>query len=228
MILAIGDSFTYGSELPDRPMNYSVTTHLPPSKFAWPSLLAKKLNTQVDNLSLPGASNSRTFRLATTTLVKNKYDILLCGWSELSRLDIKYQDRDFPVTVNSGKWFQKELPWIDDYYRLSYNENHAAETWLAQLITLQDFFKYNNQRYLFCSMQGLGILPGFLGVETITKFTEFASRIDQKYYIDWPNGGMVDWMADCPKGPGGHPLELGHERIADKIYEHIRSLGWLS
>jgi len=228
MILTLGDSFTYGSELADRPMNYSVTTHLPPSSFAWPVLLAKKLNTTVDNLALPGASNARTFRLAMSTTVKKKYDIVVCGWTELSRLDIQYQDTDFPVTINSGKWFKNELPWIDDYYRLSYNEKHAAETWLSQLVALQDFFKYNGQRYLFLSMQGYGILPGFLGTDTIENFVELEKRIDRQYYLNWPNGGMVDWMADCPKGPGGHPLELGHERIADKIYEHIRSLGWLS
>lgn len=45
---------------------------------------------------------------------------------------------------------------------------------------------------------------------------------------NWVPGSMVEWMGDCPKGPGGHPLELGHQRIAEHINEHIRNLGWLS
>jgi hypothetical protein len=38
---------------------------------------------------------------------------------------------------------------------------------------------------------------------------------------------MMDWTYNTPKGPGGHFLEEGHAIVADKIYEHIRSLGWI-
>jgi hypothetical protein len=47
-------------------------------------------------------------------------------------------------------------------------------------------------------------------------------------YLGWPTEGLVEWMGDCDKGPGGHPLEQGHIRIALKINEHIRNLGWVS
>ena len=47
-------------------------------------------------------------------------------------------------------------------------------------------------------------------------------------YLGWPNEGLVEWMGDCAKGPGGHPLEQGHIKIALKINEHIRNLGWVS
>jgi hypothetical protein len=33
---------------------------------------------------------------------------------------------------------------------------------------------------------------------------------------------MLEWMGDCPKGPGGHPLELGHARIADAIFTALK------
>ena len=45
---------------------------------------------------------------------------------------------------------------------------------------------------------------------------------------DWIPGSIVEWMGDCPKGPGGHPLELGHQRIAEHVKEYIGNLGWLS
>ena len=53
-------------------------------------------------------------------------------------------------------------------------------------------------------------------------------QIDPTYYIGWPTTTMMEWTHGCSKGPGGHFLEQGHERVADKIYEHIRNLGWIS
>jgi hypothetical protein len=47
-------------------------------------------------------------------------------------------------------------------------------------------------------------------------------------WLGWPRSGFVEWMWDCPKGSGGHPLELGHQRIAEKINEHIKTIGWIS
>jgi len=225
MILTLGDSFTFGLELPDCPSVEDSYEFLP-SKFAWPNQLAKQLGQGVVNLSMPGGSNDRIFRLAMAESVAKKHDIIICAWTSLTRIDIKYNGKDFPVTLNSGKWHSDKLPWINDFYKFSYDEHHFAESWLAKLVALQDYFKYNNQKYLFLNMQQVGILPGFLGVNAVTKFVDFESKIDRNFYIGWPDESMVEWMADCPRGPGGHPLQLGHERIADKIYEHIKNLGW--
>jgi hypothetical protein len=38
---------------------------------------------------------------------------------------------------------------------------------------------------------------------------------------------MMEWTYGSPQGPMGHFLEEGHAIVADKIYEHIRHLGWL-
>ena len=42
--------------------------------------------------------------------------------------------------------------------------------------------------------------------------------------ITSPNyiGRFVEWAYGTPQGPGGHPLELGHRRIADEILRNIR------
>ena len=59
------------------------------------------------------------------------------------------------------------------------------------------------------------------------KLEYFSELVDDNYYIGWKEGrGMVDWQGN-DIGPRGHPLKLGHQRIAERIYEHIRSLGWL-
>ena len=79
---------------------------------------------------------------------------------------------------------------------------------------------------------GLTLKPGdtFEAPEDFNahKAFEIAPVGMREYWFGHENDGMVEWMGDCPKGPGGHPLELGHQRIAKKINEHIRNLGWLS
>lgn len=221
-ILAIGCSFTYGLELPDAPAFAFNVGDLTPSKFSYPALLAKKLTAELTNLSLPGGSNNRIFRLVMDQSLKKKYDLILCGWTGLGRLDVQYRGVDFPITSNS-RWLDQEHPWIKQYFADYYSEEADYQTWIGQLISLQNHFKTQNQQYLFVSMGNTWACP------PAHKFYHMFQQVDRKYFPGFGTGSsMVDWMGDCPKGPGGHPLELGHERIADKIYEHIGNLGWLS
>jgi hypothetical protein len=57
---------------------------------------------------------------------------------------------------------------------------------------------------------------------------QLVNQIDSIYYLGWPNETMMEWTYGCSKGPGDHFLEQGHEVVANKIYEHIRHLGWIS
>jgi hypothetical protein len=38
----------------------------------------------------------------------------------------------------------------------------------------------------------------------------------------------MEWTFGSDQGPKGHFLEQGHEIVANKIYEHIRHLSWIS
>jgi hypothetical protein len=59
-------------------------------------------------------------------------------------------------------------------------------------------------------------------------WNHYENQIDKNYYIDFNNSGMCEWATNTPKGPNGHFLEEGHEIVANRIYEHIRHLGWIS
>lgn len=203
MILTIGDSFTYGEELENR------------TATAWPYLL----NSPVVNLGKGGSSNDRIFRLAVERTANQKYDMVIIGWSFPNRLEVCNKD---PHCVNINN--RRNLPWVDDYYKFSYNEDFAFRSWFSHIIALQSHLKHINQRYIFCNVAGLqGHYTKF------SKDLEFLlGMVDPEYFPGWPLNGMLEWMGDCPKGPGGHPLELGHQRIAERINEHIRHLGWLS
>ena len=53
-------------------------------------------------------------------------------------------------------------------------------------------------------------------------------KVDQTNYLGWPNETMMEWTYRTPQGSRGHFLEDGHKIVSDKIYEHIRHLGWVS
>ena len=204
MILTIGDSFTYGEELTDR------------ARQAWPYLLGAP----VLNLGKPASSNDRIFRIAIEETTKIKFDIVIVGWSFPNRLEVF--DNNNPLCINVNN--KRQLPWVDDYYKYSYNEDFAFRKWFSQVLALQNYFKQIDQRYIFCNVAGLK-----WHYKQYQSELEFLFKnIDTTYYAGWPVDGMLEWQGDCSKGPGGHPLELGHQRIAEQINEHIRHLGWLS
>ena len=216
-ILAVGCSFTFGMELPDCPAS-TYNSDKTPSEFAYPAVLANKLTADLTNLSLPGGSNGRTFRTVLDNSVKEKYDLIICQWTDIGRADLRYEGKDFPVTASS-RWLDNDFPWITEYFKKHYDPEHSYQIWITQAIALQNHFKLLGQRYVFLSMMSMQDKQG-------KKFPHLIEQIDADNYLGWETDeAMVNWMGLCPKGPGGHPLELGHERIAEKIYEHLSNRG---
>jgi hypothetical protein len=214
-ILAVGCSFTAGAELPN------------PATSAWPNLIGKLNNRTVKNLGLGGASNDRTFRLVVEETAQQRFDLVIVQWTEPSRIEIWNERIHQLVDVNVGKLYSR-LPgfgWLDTYYQYHYSDLHAHKKWAIQILSLQGYLKSIEQPYVMVSLSGLD-QPLYTGAWNNIKY--LWDRVDEKYYPGWPFEGLYMWQGDCPRGPGGHPLELGHERMANKINEHIRNLGWLS
>jgi hypothetical protein len=212
MLLSIGDSFTYGQELANREVD------------AWPYVLARKLNLGVDNSAVPAGSNDRTFRFAVNGCLSNKYKLIVCGWTEVSRIDTSVNGKELQITSGST-WLHKKMPWVKEYYANHYDERLAQESWLSKLITLQELFKSRKQKYLFVSMDSRWDWDEYYHKLELMHLVE---QIDKNNYAGWPEEGFTHWQGEAPLGPNGHPLELGHQRIADKIYEHIRNKQWFS
>lgn len=210
MILTAGDSFTYGEELQNR------------TESAWPYLLSKKLNVPVTNLGYGGGSNDMIFRTVIEQTAQKTFDIVIVAWSDTSRLEVWNQDQGAPVCINS--WGRRHIPWVSDYYKHSYDKKFGFRKWFVQALALQQYLKSINQQYIFVNVAGL---QGHY-TEYQNDFKYIWDHFDTRHYLGWPLDGILEWQGDCPKGPGGHPLELGHQRIAEKIYEHIRHLGWVS
>jgi len=79
-LITFGCSHTFGQALPDVWNNIRSG----PSKYAWPQLLADKLNIECVNLGIPGASNKQIwFRIVKIKFEPN--DIVIILWSSQPR-----------------------------------------------------------------------------------------------------------------------------------------------
>jgi hypothetical protein len=214
-LLTLGCSFTRGSELQT------------PEVSAWPSLLAKKLGGDVDNLAEFNGSNDMMFRKAMER--DQDYDLIIVTWTESHRMEIWLNDKIIsqkrrhpigPFSVNHNS-VGDALEWVKPFFANHYDEQYFLRKWLCQVVALQDHFKISNQRYLF--------LTAFGNEEPLQRYQGvLKSKIDKKYWVGWPDQSIMSWTAGTPYGPYGHPLERGHEIVADRIYEYIRHLGWVS
>ena len=207
-LLAVGDSFTYGEELSDL-------------NNAWPYLLGNKLGYTVNNLAKPGSGNTRMLRHAVEQI--NNYDLIIIAWSHFARTELADENGFYDIwpgcSVLPHKEFSSWRSEVINYYSKHHNDQYLYNQYLINIILIQQYLKFNNKKY---------IMLDTFGNNSYRKNNIVVDQIDSTYYIGWPTTTMMEWTHGCPKGPGDHFLEQGHEIVADKIYEHIRHLGWIS
>jgi hypothetical protein len=156
------------------------------------------LDCPVMNRAQPGYSNDAIVK-STVVAVENNYPTYaIIAWTTPNRIEVNGQH----LTPSSHRKYGS----ICDHVFLDWDEEWAITKFLTQVVMLDAYLRDRNVPYVF-----------------VRTFDVPNCKVG-----NWIPGSMVEWMGDCPKGPGGHPLELGHQRIADKINEHIRHLGWLS
>ena len=200
MILTLGDSFTYGSELDNR------------LEHAWPYLLGKHLNCPVENLAQCGGSNDMMVRVLLEQLSHRGYDLVIIAWASIARFEAWNEFSKIPMSVLPGG--MGRLPWVPDYYKYSFNEQFEFKRWAHQVLLVQQYLKSRSQPYLFVNVAGLNYLESNLD--------SIWSQYDPDYFVGWPQQGLIELCHSAPIGAGGHPLELGHQRIADEIKKYIR------
>jgi hypothetical protein len=206
-LLTVGDSFTYGEELED-------------SKSAWPFLLANTINFEVTNLGRPSKSN--TYILRTVVEQCLGYDLIVVAWSHFARLEFSDNIGTYDIWPGCNKYQAEVSKWrthIIDYITLHHNDEYLYTQYLMNIVLLQNFLKQHNKKYV--------MLDAFGNTKVRHLNTELTKQIDTTYYLGWPTESMMEWTFGTPKGANGHFLEQGHERVADKIYEHIRHLSWV-
>lgn len=230
MIVCIGDSFTAGDELPDWQFLETPDKSYPTSELAWPNLLSQKLNFPVKNLGRGACGNTRLVKKAMDLCLKENSTAIVIAWTNPERIELA---DDHGIW---DSWAARRIDILNPYYRTKIVKYTAAyqnskniehwyyKNWLRQVIMLQNFFKAKQQKYLMLQSH----MTEYWNGDYCNLFRYLFDEVDDKYFLGWPNESMMEWTKDCPQGPGGHFLEQGHEIVAQKVFEHIRSLGWLS
>jgi hypothetical protein len=210
-VLTVGDSFTYGDELHD-------------INQAWPYVLQNKLSCELTNLGKSGEGNSGMVR--TVVEHANEHDIIIVAWSHFARIELADHYGEYTTWPgHQGITFTGEVSHrieIANYITRYHSDWYLYKQYLLNIILLQAYASQHNKKLIMLDAMPMQTWA------TSAKLAPLTNQINTTHFIGWASESMMTWTYGCPQGPGGHFLEEGHNKVADKIYEYIRYLGWLS
>ena len=213
-LYTVGDSFTYGEELNS-------------PQHAWPSVLCDSLGLDwsLVNEGRPGTSNVWCVKRTINSIIEHAPDLVVVGWTSCGRQEFADDYGVFtiwPGCTEHAYWLHPDQEktadrktlsnWVTTNSQLVYE----LRTWLRQVILLQSFLKQYDVEYRF-----VNTFSNLQLIQQTNGLSDLVQLIDTEKFVGWPYSSMTEFMGDCPKGPGGHPLELGHQRIAEAIYETL-------
>ena len=215
-LLTVGDSFTYGEELADR-------------TNAWPQVLANKINYELVNLGQPSASNDKILRKTLDYLTFNTVELVVIGWSNIGRSEHADEFGYYDVWPGyQGNLFRQDgSNWrsdLVDYVSRYHSAEAIHRKYIQQVILLQSYFKQRGIRYVMLNI----VQNEYYKKKSFEGHLRYFEEVDEENFLGFNQSGMMEWTYGCPQGPGGHFLEQGHQLVADRIYEHIRNLSWIS
>jgi hypothetical protein len=168
IILAAGDSWTFGSEIRDPALPPAVKDwdeendayRLPRT---WPNMLASKLGITAVNIAYPGSSNDRIVRTVKDWLIKNYISkkqrtselLLTVGFTSPERKDFYYKDKDTDAWVTiwplwDPGYQQQELKKFHDLYvKHMWNSEEYVHRYINHILDLQNFCKVYGIDYFF-------------------------------------------------------------------------------
>ena len=210
-LYTFGDSFTYGEELND------------PHTQSWPALVANRLNSQLTNCSLPGCGNQYIVKKvinAVANLDHTNKNLFLITWTSCGRMEFADNDGIFDIWPGTQRRWRIPVPYRETLmkYITAYNNTeHQYRNWLRQCILLQDFLVNRNIEYRFI----IAFDNHVLNQQYWDNASAYNKLLDTKKFIGWPDTSLMEMMGDCSKGARGHPLEEGHVRIANTIFDAL-------
>lgn len=195
----------------------------------WSDILAEKLNMECINLGRGGAGNEYIFSAISDKIVEeSNIGFVVVMWSECFRLDFDLFNED---------WTTLHYTRIGDYVKNWHKSSNAVgvtKRYLRLSYALQNLMQNNNIPYI--QIQGIRPVHYIPKKGKESKFVKqfcntlidslYFNKIDNNKFLGWPVmseiGGTC--MEDICKDEihKDHPNEIGHNRIADFIYETIR------
>ena len=205
-LITFGSSTTFGQALPDI---WDYKKNMPiveqgPSKYAWPQLLADKLNLECVNLSVPGASNKEIWYTLLNTKFKAN-DTVIILWSDRPRSCIIKKsgiENIAPFKINNHRPSKYFLKFI-------YNEyDHFIDSCMRiNYITLTLKNKIKLLKHCMDHLSEFNKTPFPKWFDSNIEKVDFVNDILNKYPIAIDNQ---------------HTGKEGNKAFADILYDNIR------
>jgi len=227
LLYTIGDSWTYGEEL-DNPLMES-----------YPYFLSKKLGCELVNEAKSGASNDWMFRKCVEWISqRDDFDdiTVVVGWSNPNRREEKF---GFVWGGHISYWNDWEWRDADDKDRDKskfisehlFDEVLSYKKTLIYILTLQEFLKSKNIKYLFYDpfvniliRDDCWYYERFKSGSTVDKMYE---KIDKRFYV----GPEIDGRCAIEEldefeiqQSERHPNKNEHEWIAEALYGKLNRI----
>jgi len=199
-LVAFGCSNTYGHGLRDCIAKDKKDCGSYPSKFAWPQLLADKMNLECVNMGVPGASNKEIWHTAVNFPFEPT-DKVVFLWSYIDRYCVIKKDDVHPF----GVWNKDKSTKM--YYR-HVHDNYDSCT---------DFHIRSNHIKLYLDAKQIFNLHGII------------NRSHVLYTPEWNSVDLIKvHMAEIkkmfePAIDGIHPGELAHKHFANELFKIINN-----
>ena len=208
-LVTAGCSFTFGQGLSN------------PKTQSWPAVLANKLGLECVNLGHCGASNE----FITNTVIKHFLIndpgdcFLIIAYSGIERMSFGYHNDDeqlVHLTPNSRIF--KKLS--DTIYPEFTNQVYATRKLLLDMMRTQAWLEKKDISY--------AMVNGFATLSIEDQETRwYYNQLNQKNLINFTTITFNVIVKD-EKLFDGHPNEIGHQRIANKLYENLQVKNILS
>lgn len=203
-LVAFGCSYTFGHGLVDC-IKDKVGPGPNPSKFAWPSLLANKLDRQCINLSWPGSSNFEILNRILNFEFEPD-DLVVVMWSFWGRHAVFDENPDYFYTFLPGVENEKYEEWLN----LHTNHDLKIRTWIYKHHA-HSYFKAKNIPFYFLTLNithedFLNVRPKW--ANDINFLPTSLDKLNRFYPL------ALD---------GSHPGPGAHEAAAEEIFEFIKN-----
>jgi hypothetical protein len=213
---------------------------------AWPAVIARNLDCDYFNDSVPGGTNDRI--MYRTIKHINEFDKFYVAWTYTTRFTRYRADNNFEVNFNpqlSNRYYGDD-PDFQKYgslhYRVWHNELFAFKKWLQDIVLLQNFLTSQKKAFIMIntcnnfidrwtvawpffndSVKSLLCFDLMDDIQLQNEHAEIAAlirKIDISRFIGWNQWWLIKMCEQFPLGPTNHLLEEGHRATADYILAH--------
>lgn len=200
-LVSFGCSNTFGDGLPDVGI-YNVKKNMPTSTYSWPCQLAKKLNLDLCNKGISGASNREIF-YEICNFDFNQNDLIIVNWTFIERDCIIFSNNKIDqigswINTKSSKAFFKHL--------------YSHEN---QLVSL---FNYANLAYLLLKEKNIKNYHSLI----MSNYRDFIPKWNVVNYMPFY---LHDISHNFPKAIDNlHPGIQAHEEYSKKLFVEINKI----